>query len=472
MRALAILLLSGCVALDQGVPTQGLHVSWDLEVDPSNATVQSGRVTEVDGFEPQTDPGPEVSGRVHGGVSPLTFDADSRLHNEAGLATGTEFTVEVVHKPADAYGVGDRGYLLYAENDSSWAPVHHVIAHTANNNGTFVQKGIYLAGTWYVSPSSVAVYTGLQVETWVVRTDTITMYRNGHEVNHMAWAGGTVRLDDLWLGSAYGSPLTAAYRGAVYLLQADNRAHTASEVLVSHTEAMDTFGISSDYSWQPGDEVSNTGWWDEHGLRGDAYGVYRWDTRLNDENLTQSGNTEKPARVRQDGLLAIDCDGNTDSLSGTSVSAFLGTSSYEYATEFVLHSANSTSGADYNLEQLFGDVSGFIWVGARTANGEEELVVGHWNGTGAASVVLPITLDVKHDLHVWFTSGVLHASLDGSEESLSTAGPSNLGYGLRLCGRNQATAIEATVTRFVTFSSALSSASRGELDAWLDRSDL
>ena len=477
--ALLALLLCACDVPETARSSSVLGFSWDLEIDADDAAFSGGALTAWPTTTGQTftlDTGyaaPTNAGPVAGGVTPVTFDADGRLLSDDALIAGSVsgYTVEVVHDPADVYGWDDRQYFLYFRNNTNSAPYHHAIAHIANTGGTpHNRKGTALGGAWSFASSEAPIYGGLQVETWVIRQSQITLYRNGHVVDHVGWPPSvsptTVELDEMILGAAYGEPLAAPYRGALYSLRGIGRALTRSEVLTAQAEQIERFDIASDYDWQPSDESALTGWWDEHGL---ATG--QWINRTTAHHLTQGTTGQKPGRTRVDGHLAIACDGTDDSLGGQSIATYLGASSYEYAARFTPHSCNSTDGAAYTLEFVLGDTSGFVWLALKSdGSGGCTSVVGHW-GTAAQSVELPgIVLNEPHTVHVWYSGGTLYGSLDGataaSRASTTAIGTSTAG--VKLCGRGtSATSLEADVALFVSFGTALSTASRVAFDTWL-----
>jgi hypothetical protein len=482
----------------------GSASAWDIVVDCRDATfsgseqatwpLRRGNATlTVDPDYKPTNLGATINGHTAVTVGPTATIDGGRLASGVadGLGTGLAgFAVEITARPDNINGNAnghdptgsDREYYLYFNNDSGLSTDHTVIAHLANNGGVYEEKGIYIAGAWTIFSNETApVDNGLLCETWIADpSGDLHLVRNGALVATGAWTPSTLALRDMTLFASPGEfeapdllPGTP-FRGGFAQVRARGRTMSVAEAIAEQAYSMATFGVSAS-TWRPTTSTETfTAWWDSHGLQIRAASTLELNAWLNHtgtNHLVQGTATRYPSLTRVAGLLGSLFDGANDRLAGSQLGTYVSAGSYEALFAFSTPGATQTSSTPNALGQIWCDDAGRVYIALRKNGDNTDLVVGHYDGTGASNtlagcIVFPsITLDALHVVHAWYDGTHLHARLDNGAEATPVArgNIAAVTANMFIGGYSDATSFNGSIIAAGLSNAALSSGDRASL---------
>lgn len=427
----------------------------DLRLTTNGATYSAGKLLSwlsEEGFaftptatlEPLDD-GPELNG--HQGV--LFGEGGGRAVHAGSIIAGTsnDFTFACTYWPHNAAGAGDREYLCCVENASSDADFHGVFPHQSNfaglnKLGVFTNPWHYIDAAPTHRPQRIMyTYDGA-----IARA-----YRDGVFLGSSPASATTAKyFAGINIGAAYGSPVVAKFRGAIF-----DASMWCDRVLSSDHAAADAAQMESVYGYDTAavypDDVSPS----TITLRLDSRGKYTYPSAQFDgtslgiwTDYSGNGRFGSQSAPGTFPVAGSYLNGQPSVRIGTGrwmgisevggLGAFMGTGAqktYDVKTLIKPNSITSTQATTIWLRDIvIGDNSEFWSINLFNNSGVPSVGLYHYGGA-TYQLSYPITIGQPSLVHAWFDGTTIRLRVnDGAVQSTSAANVSflsaqlNLGY--------------------------------------------
>jgi len=419
----------------------------DLTLLTSGATYSAGEMTQwlseegfifspTSGIEP-TDSGPVLNGRR--GV--LFQEGGGRVVCPDTILGGTsnDFTFACMYWPHNAAGAGDREYLLYADNASSDADRHLVFPHQSNFSGlnklgVFANPWHYIDATPSHRPQRI-MYTYDGAIARVYRDGVFLGASPSSATTAKAFAG-------INIGAAYGSPVVAKFRGAIF----DARAW-CSRVLSSDHAAADAAQMQAIYGYSPDDIYPDDVSPSTITLRLDSRGKYTYPSAQFDgtslgiwTDYSGSGRFASQSTAGMFPVAGSYLNGQPSVRIGTGrwmgisevsgLAALMGAGSQKTYDVKVIVKPNSIAStqatAIWLRDIIIGDNSEFWSLNLFSNSGVASVGLYHYGGA-TYQLSYPITVGTHSLVHAWYDGTTIRLRVnDGAVQSLSAPNVSNL----------------------------------------------